>query len=805
VVAGIIGSEAELLTGPRAEGKVGDAKLLNQHVAFVVAGVRLVNGYSHWGGNLIDADLAREPGEPGKDAYGEFAFAWNLDIFHPKELEVVSDGSDGLAHIRVSGRTGPFAFADHFVTQYLGEQVAPELEVVYDYQLGPDDQALRLEITLFNDGTSPSVLESHIAMANHGDGVYPFRPGSGFGDNGPGIRPYLAQVGRDLSYAVMSSDGDLDYFFAYQAVEVVFMDNFELAPGLAMTLTRQFLVSPNGSAGIDALAAALNGDASPRGTVQGVAKLPAGADASTAHVALTSAKGAVYTAPVGPGGGFEASLPPDTYEVIAYAHDHAASAAAAVTVKAGAAAPVEVELSPSAAVTLTVKDASGAAIPARVTFEAQGNTPLPFAPDAVRPEERLKGNLATVAWVIDGSTTVRVPAGTYEIVASRGFSYEIDKTTLTVAQGEEVSHGFTLERVVDTTGWVASDFHIHALRSPDSYVPYEIRALQAATEDLDVPVLTEHVYVSGLQSAIDAEGLEDELIGVHGQEVTTFAFGHFNAFPLIWDPAAPNLGAVFCYDKLAPALFDAIRAQNPADEIVQVNHPRGIDISAYFTYVGLDPSTLEVKLPDEWSTNWDAVEVFNGSCAIKEPYADWVGLTNHGHKKVLASGSDTHSLHTPPGVPRNWIHVDFDTLRKDHQNLVPAVRSRDLFVSCGPFVTFHTVDGVPMGGLAKPAADGKLGLRVVVQAPTWISLNEVKLLENGLVVDGVDLATPADPVTRFDGEFTVSPKADAWYALQVLGSGSMSPVSDSGAPAAFTNAIEVDADGDGVWTPPALQ
>ena len=37
---------------------------------------------------------------------------------------------------------------------------------------------------------------------------------------------------------------------------------------------------------------------------------------------------------------------------------------------------------------------------------------------------------------------------------------------------------FVLKREVDTTGWVSADFHIHALRSPDSYVPYDIRVLQ---------------------------------------------------------------------------------------------------------------------------------------------------------------------------------------------------------------------------------------------------------------------------------------------------------------------------------------
>ena len=47
--------------------------------------------------------------------------------------------------------------------------------------------------------------------------------------------------------------------------------------------------------------------------------------------------------------------------------------------------------------------------------------------------------------------------------------------------------------------------------------------------------------------------------------------------------------------------------------------------------------------------------------------------------------------------------------------------------------------------------------------------------------------------------------ADAWYSVEVVGSGTMAPAVLGGSPYAVTNPIEVDADGDGVWTPPAKQ
>lgn len=40
----------------------------------------------------------------------------------------------------------------------------------------------------------------------------------------------------------------------------------------------------------------------------------------------------------------------------------------------------------------------------------------------------------------------------------------------------------------------------------------------------------------------------------------------------------------------------------------------------------------------------------------------------------------------------------------------------------------------------------------------------------------------------------------SWYAIEVLGAGTLAPVWLEGPPYALTNPI--DADGDGTWTPP---
>ncbi|MEC9072709.1 MAG: hypothetical protein VX938_10035, partial [Myxococcota bacterium] len=261
------------------------------------------------------------------------------------------------------------------------------------------------------------------------------------------------------------------------------------------------------------------------------------------------------------------------------------------------------------------------------------------------------------------------------------------------------------------------------------------------------------------------------------------------------------------HDKDPHELFEAIRAQSPGDEIIQVNHPRGSSLSGYFTYVGLDAETSQVVDEENWSLNWEVIEVFNGGCGGGEALQDWIGFTNNGILKTLGSGSDTHAESDPPGVPRNWIRIDEATVRENHGSLVPVVRDRSMFVSCGPFVRFEAIDisGETLAHLGEfTGVDdaGGVNFWARVEAPSWIQLDQALLWENGQVIESIALEPRDDPVVRLDTVFSVTPKADAWYALQVLGSGSLYPAAFGGPPNALTNPIEVDADGDGLWTPP---
>ena len=815
VRAGVVLDQAALLTGPKAEALVGDVKVYNAHVAFMIEGARIASGYRHRGGYPVDMAALDADGVPSQDYFGELFLGGNLDILWPESVEVMDDGvASGEAWVRVTGETGPFEFADSFIADILGATDL-QLEMALDYRLGPDDRALRLDVTYTNPTSKYAEVDLAASMSHSGDGAWLWAPGVGFDAESAAIPvPYYGTSGSRLAYGVMVAEDDLTLLFSYSGVTILLQDGFLVPAGESVARTMWFGVTDNGPAGLDAMRRELLGSAAELGSVAGMVALPdTAAPGAEAFVAVRRADGAPETiAPVQADGSFGFELEVGAYSVTAYLQGHVPSAVVGIDVLAGAEVSPQLAIDAAARVVVTVTDPAdgGAAVPARVTFTRTGDTPSPWPPGDVRPQKKSwSGGTSAVALVTGPEEVVLVPAGTYNIVAGRGYSYERDVRDITLVAGENAPLELVVERVIDTTGWLSADFHIHALRSPDSYVPYDIRARQAASDDLDLPILTEHVYVAGLGGAIDAAGIGDEVIGVVGQEVTTFAYGHFNAFPLVWDPLKPNLGGVFPYDKDAPELFAAIRAQSPGDEIIAVNHPRGVGPGAYFSWVGLNAAEDTVYNDAGWSTNWDAIEVFNGSCSTGgdngDTLKDWIALTNNGYTKTLGSGSDTHSESTPPGKVRNWIRVEEAAVRESPENLVPAVRGRRLFVSCGPFVRFtaEVTGGEPvgLGGRVAVDGDGEATLHATVEAPTWMNVTEARLWENGVVVDVFDLTGSADPVVRFDSDLTISPDADAWYALEVVGSGSLHPIG-GGSPYALTNPIEVDADGDGEWTAP---
>ncbi|TNF26073.1 MAG: carboxypeptidase regulatory-like domain-containing protein [Deltaproteobacteria bacterium] len=819
VRAGIVRDASELIGGPKAEGELGDLKIENAQVRFVVEGARFAGGYRNYGGHVIDADVARPAGEPGGDRFGELMVSWNLTVFVPERAEVLDDGTDGVARLAVSGHAAPYAWPDSFLTPIFSPDPV-SLDVRYEYSLGPDDTALRLDVTIVNTDAAPADVRLPLLLTNHGDGAVPYAPGAGFSGFGSSRDlSWFGAIGRDLAYGVMHDADDVTPVASYAALDLLLMPSFVLAPGASHRLTLWYAVGTDGTSSLERAFARVRGDAAGLGAVAGTVTFPAAVAPRDGWV-VARARGAVEAiVPIDADGAFAADLPPESYELVAYAPGVAASTPTAVEIAAGSTAGVDLVSAPAGVLRLSARDADGAPVPAQLTVFRTGDTPAPWAPDDARFDDAWGHDISAVGFALPGETLdLVVPPGTYRVVASRGFSYTLDEApALTVTPDGVTERAFTLTRVVDTTGWAAADFHIHGRWSQDSNVAYETRMRQAAANDVTLPILSEHAYIGDARPTIAALDLGELLATVPAQEVTTFEYGHFNAFPLAFDADAPSHGAVFEHGHAGTELFAAIRAQGPGDRVIQVNHPRGGDFGSYFDTVGLDAVTGAVEAqPERWTEDWELLEVFNGRCVGKDEndrtLADWFAMNDRGFRRTLSSGSDSHAVQKPIGVPRSWVQIERAAVAAEPEALLAPLRERRAFVSCGPFVRFATPDGVGIGGRAATDEAGEVRFDVVVEAPPFLDLAEVRLYENGAVVARFDLdeepappADPARPALRFEREITAHPARDAWYVVEVVGRGDGAPVAFGQTPYAMTNPIEVDADGDGAWTPPAGQ
>lgn len=812
VRAGIVTRPEELLAGPKAAGRLGDVRMDNAHVAFIIEGARRAAGFRYWGGHVVDAAPVAPDGTIAPDYYGETFFGWDLATMRPETVELLADGSDGEAHVRISGRTVALDFAAGLLAKVLLVD-PPDLGVVYDYRLGPDDRALRLDITLTNDSPKYIAIDYVTLIASHGDGAAAYITPFGFDNKAAVGVPIdaLAVAGRDLAYGILSAIPDILLLGTYEGLTVALGKEVYLDAGASALTTYRFVATTGGPDGLARIQRELSGASAVSARLSGAVTLPETASSDRSWVVAWRGEDIASLGPVAPDGSFDLQLDPaDGYEIQAFSEHHAASPRVGIDLAAGDDLSVALAIPAAAVVLVDVTEAStGQPEPARVSFVRQGATPTDAPPAAAAVYESWGDSIGGVAYHLGVTERVVLPAGTYEAVASRGFSYELDRRVVDLPAGQTTPLSFTIKRVVDTTGWISSDFHVHAEGSHDSFVPLDIRALQAFTDDLDMPIISEHDVIGTLAEIPLPEPVAQSLITIPATEATTLAYGHFNAFPMRYDADALNHGAVHVHDKQPAELFDALRAQSPADEILQVNHPRTIAAGGYFTFVGLDGPADTVKRPEDWSMNWDTVEVFSVSCgdSNNNPHTlqDWIGLTNHGYRKALSSGSDTHNVHITAGSPRNWIQADGAAVRADSQAIVAPVRARQMFVSCGPFVRFQAADGTGLGGMTAPETPGgDVEFEVIVEAPTWIAIDEVRLWENGVAIEVVDVTGAAAQTVRLDTVFTVAPAADAWYSVEVVGHGDMRPVTRAGPPYALTNPIEVDADRDGVWTPPGF-
>lgn len=417
--------------------------------------------------------------------------------------------------------------------------------------------------------------------------------------------------------------------------------------------------------------------------------------------------------------------------------------------------------------------------------------------------------------VRSGTATVEVPVGRFHFYAFHGPFWSLSRQTVQVDPSMQALD-FTLRSLnqLKPPGTLSADLHVHGAASFDSSIPDFDRVLSFAASDIDVIVSTDHDVVHDYAEIVRQLGLQAQLSTVTGVETTghipwlkvpgyiyPLVIGHYNFWPLKYDPALPLNGAP--YDELVEPgeLFDRAKPLFTASGVIELNHPwspaefgrdlgfpRAIFLDCTKDLPGSDDGSnngVFVRSPKGGFHNHghDAQEVINGSQADGLlPYrAFWFYMLNQGLLKTGTANSDSHSLvDSTIGMPRNvvWANTQAGPTF-DVEVLNAAIKAGRVLGTNGPIIT-ATIEGVPGSGNFgfSPLTPGPGSrVRVTVTAAPWVPVDEVRFVVNGQVVKTVgNLPVPADPfgedgLQRYSGtvelsELLQSVTTDAWLVVE---------------------------------------
>jgi hypothetical protein len=160
-VARRITDPADLITGPLADGQVGDYLLANDVVRFIIQDAPKRDMYSVgcFGGNIIDAELI---GHPGLDNFLELQPAVQIEtVINAQTVEILNDGADGNpAVIRSCGPDDVLDFVNpSTIIEDIGGLTFPaeaddhdyDVEGCTEYSLELGKPYVKLVTTIFNN------------------------------------------------------------------------------------------------------------------------------------------------------------------------------------------------------------------------------------------------------------------------------------------------------------------------------------------------------------------------------------------------------------------------------------------------------------------------------------------------------------------------------------------------------------------------------------------------------------------------------------------------------------------------------
>jgi hypothetical protein len=817
----------ELIPGPAASGMIGDFFMRNARGRYVIQAATRVIGAVPQGGNLVDAVPVGPDGvDLADDHFGELSAVYLLGrTCEHSTMEVVQDGSGGgAAVLRARGVTATNDFINFrgiglfTIPASLDPDIDDRVECATTYVLEPDASRLRVMWTYFNPEVD-GIRGPFAAFNDTGGEVAAWSPTRGFERLGigsiadlgePAPIEYTLYQSHDLAYGVLPRHPDpaiSNAAFVISGISVVLFGGETL---LDILDDETFYMDLPGKSGVTyQLDLALGRDAAaidevfradrdePVAEIAGSVSWAAGGAATGARVGLfrdVDGDGVIggpdlieSYMDVDSSGSFSRRVRPGNYLVRAEVKDLARGDTTAIALDSAGARDLELSLPDPVYFDYSITDATGALIPARITVigrhPARPDRRLfdiyDRAPGAVATVHALRGT--SVDLIQDPDPRLVLPAGsTYRILVSRGTEWSVASQVVSVEPGTPSQElQFTLHHVAPAEGYVASEYHVHQIGSMDAPVNHERRVASVLAEGLELFASTDHDYVSDLQPVIETLGVAALVRNIPGLEVTPFAYGHFNAWPITPDRDTPNLGAIDWargaagYAMIPGEIFSAMRARGA--QVVQINHPRStagvLGFLQFFDRAGLqfdyqgrqiigDLASAPVpndwlRLPEVslWDDGFNALEVWNrisvedsNGDGVREIASldivmrDWFNFLTLGLEVSPMGNSDTHEAYrNPAGMPRTYVRVGDDSaaalesgdIVADTLATLSGAMSRDIVVTNGPHIQVSVAGQTSSAlGAVIDGTSGAVTLDVTIVAPDWAAFDTLEIFAN---------------------------------------------------------------------------
>ncbi len=788
---------AELPAGRLVSGRVGDIMLENSRLRIIIRGFGA--GYYFMGtkaGGIVDA--ARHG---SVDLIKEVIPLFNFNGGGFTEFVITEAGDDGPATVVVRGPIEAVPFVAAAIATVPTSAIAEQ-----HYILAPDSDEVLFRTFLYPNGAEGNITVGDAFF--YGGLVRSWMPRHGELEGTANVE-LVASTGSSSSYGLVYPAD------ALAAISFVDIASVKIGLGPSRTLSnpapieRWFIIGDGSASSVTDRAWALRGVAT--GTLQG-------STAPGVDVMVESDGSPMTIGRADTNGNYSIDLPAGSYTAWSRDDGRVDGVAATATITAGAPTTLDLAAGASGTLALTVVDDAGHAVPARVSLRQALALTTPGLEPAPQPLSSSERRIEYAG--ADGTLELALPPGDYTLDVSRGMEYDAYTVDpLTISDGETTTVAATVNRVIDTSGWIAVDTHIHSEMSTDSQIPLDVRLLAVAAEGVEVAISTDHDFVTDYAPVIEELGLSAFVTSQPGVETSSLVWGHVNSWPLVPDYDQPAGDAIPWFGRSPADVFALMRARG-AGTVIQINHPRASD-SGLFEIVDFSPETLtalrdptDLDLPDDTDLSAfdvDAIEVCNSfdSEGFAASLTDWLALVAGGHPAAITGSSDSHGRSSYIGHSRTYVYVgagNDDPAVVDLDELNQALKARKAVVAQGAFVTAAIIDP----GTSQPGQPGELidltgesvaPLRIMVQAPPWMPLAKIVVYHGRDIAATIALDSASTDAIRYDDVVELAPgDGDGFFVIHVVPAGPGSPV--LGQPdGSVTNPLLYDRDGDGDWNP----